>query len=153
MDILYMVIFYFFHLHALLETVKERTFCFPILARYQRLERGRERRIKQDQEMGEWRRERLKKGQKRKIGREEVNEKEKEKEGIGEGKEEKKERGKGRGREGKEVRRDGGMEEGRRGKSKCSKFMGIFNVPQLNELKVVFCLILLFSKMFLTETN
>lgn len=31
--------------------------------------------------------------------------------------------------------------------------MGFFNVLQLNELEVVFCLDPLFSKMFLTETN
>lgn len=64
----------------------------------------REGRIKQDQEMGEWRRERLKEGQKRKVRREAVNEKEKEETGK-ERKKRKEERGKGRGREDEGVRK------------------------------------------------
>lgn len=99
-----MVSFIFFHLHALLETAKERTFCFSILARYQCLERGREGRIKQDQKVGEWRRERLKEGQKRKVRREKVDEKEKEETGK-ERKRRKEERGKGRGREDEGVKK------------------------------------------------
>lgn len=62
-----MVIFYLFHLHALLETVKERTFCFSSPSRIPMIG-GRKGRIKQDQEKREWRRKKLKEGQKGKSG-------------------------------------------------------------------------------------